>query len=125
MTTKFELTKFQKLMGKLDSAIRDDENLGCQRPEDQEEIHQTYLDAFQEVEDYVNSTLPIWRDITKEQPPFDPEGYRDSYRLPVLINGRTAIEVAYFGPKLGFYLDEDPISNVTHWMVYPKLEQMK
>ena len=57
MTTKFELTKFQKLMGKLDSAIREDENLGCQRPEDQEEIHQAYLDAFQEVEDYVKACM--------------------------------------------------------------------
>ena len=44
-------------MGKLDSAIREDENLGCQRPEDQEEIHQAYLDAFQEVEDYVKACM--------------------------------------------------------------------
>lgn len=55
--SKFELSKFQKLMGKLDSAIRNDENLGCQRPEDQEEIHQAYLDAFQAVEDYVTDCL--------------------------------------------------------------------
>lgn len=57
MTTKFELTKFQELMGKLDLAIREDENLGCQRPEDQEEIHQAYLDAFQEVEDFFKDYL--------------------------------------------------------------------
>ena len=57
MTAKFELSKFQELMGKLDSAIREDENLGCQRPEDQEEIHQAYLDAFQEVEDYVKACM--------------------------------------------------------------------
>ena len=57
MTTKFELTKFQKLMGKLDSAIREDENRGYQRPEKQEEVHQTYLDAFQEVEDYVKACM--------------------------------------------------------------------
>ena len=57
MTTKFELTKFQKLMGKLDSTIREDENRGYQRPEKQEEIHQAYLDAFQEVEDYVKACM--------------------------------------------------------------------
>lgn len=55
MTTKFELTKFQKLMGKLDSAIREDENMREEHPS--YEIHQAYLDAFQEVEDYVKACM--------------------------------------------------------------------
>ena len=55
MTTKFELTKFQKLMGKLDSAIREDENMLEEHPS--YEIYQAYLDAFQAVEDYVKACM--------------------------------------------------------------------
>lgn len=122
--SKFELSKLQELLGELDTAIREDENLGCGDSDDAEEIHQEYLDAFQAVEDYVKSVLPLWRNLTKEQPPFDLEGYRDSYRIPVLVNSRTAIEAEYYGLERGFYLDGKPLENVTHWMLYPKLEQL-